>query len=94
MFIPGILRFKTAMHFISFHVTKFAKICMVTIIFIFLFWLWNWGEFIYWVFNSDLIYYANHLLVNIYAFVQSDIVRAVLLNLILCERRGVWATAC
>ena len=32
-----------------------------------------------------------HLFVNIYAFIKSDIVRAVLFNLILCERCGVWA---
>ena len=46
------------------------------------------------MFNSDPIYYANHLFVNIYAFIQSNIVRAVLFNLILRERRGVRATAC
>ena len=50
------------------------------------------GELIYWMFNSDQIYYyANHLFVNIYAFIQSDIVRAVLFNLILCEPREVRA---
>ena len=37
------------------------------------------------MFNSDPIYYANHLFVNIYTFIYSDIVRAVLFNLILCE---------
>ena len=42
------------------------------------------------MFNSDpILFYANHLFVNIYAFVQSNIVRAILFNLILCERRGV-----
>ena len=41
------------------------------------------------MFNSDPIYFANHLFVNIYAFIQSDIVQAVLL--ILCDRRGVRA---
>ena len=49
------------------------------------------GELIYWMFNSDSIYYANHLFVNIYAFIKSDIVRSVLFNLILCDRRGVRA---
>ena len=52
------------------------------------------GELIYWMLNSDPIYYANHLFVNIYEFIQSDIVRAVLFNLILCERRGFGPTAC
>ena len=49
------------------------------------------GELIYWMFNSDPIYYAHHFFVNIYAFIQSDIVRAVLISLILCELRGVRA---
>ena len=40
------------------------------------------------MFNSDPIYYANHLYVNIYAFIQSYIVRAVLFNLTLCKRCG------
>ena len=35
------------------------------------------------MFNSDLIYYANHLFVSIYAFIQSDIERAVLKLLLL-----------
>ena len=43
------------------------------------------------MFNSDSIYYANHLFVNFYAFIESGIVRAVLINLILCERHGVRA---
>ena len=46
------------------------------------------------MFNSDLFYYANHLFVNIFAFIQSNSVRAVLFNLIVCELRGVRATAC
>ena len=50
------------------------------------------SELIYWMFNSDPIYYyANHLFLNIYAFIQSDIVQAVLFNLVLYERRGVRA---
>ena len=43
------------------------------------------------MFNSDPIYYANNLFVNIYAYIQFDMVRAVLFNLILCERCGVRA---
>ena len=49
------------------------------------------GELIYWMFNSDPIYYANDLFVNIYAFIQSYIVWAVLFSLILCERCDVRA---
>ena len=45
----------------------------------------NCGELVYWMFNWDLFCYANHLFVNIFAF----IVRAVLFNLMLCERRGL-----
>ena len=41
------------------------------------------GLLIYLIFNSVPIYYANHLFVNIYAFIQSDIVRVVLLLLLL-----------
>ena len=55
--------------------------------------VYNCGELIYWMFNSDPIYYANHLFVNIYTFIQSDIVRAVLFSLILCERRRFGPTA-
>ena len=51
-------------------------------------------KLVYCMFNSDLFNYANHFFVNIYAFIQSNIVRAILFNLQLCERRDVRATAC
>ena len=43
------------------------------------------------MFNSDPIYYANHLFVNVYAFIQSDTVRAVLFGFVLYERRVIRA---
>ena len=35
------------------------------------------------MFNSDPIYYSNHLFVNINALIQSNIVRSALFNVIL-----------
>ena len=41
------------------------------------------------MYNSDLFYYANNLFVNIYAFIQSNIARAVLFKLIKNCANGV-----
>ena len=43
---------------------------------------------------TDPIYYANNLFVNIYALIQSNIVRAALFNVILEEGHDMWLGWC